>query len=138
MDIRQCTRTKGGYEVKIWEVINGCPYGRIFLSKIMTIIKWDASGEVAWSSAPLPAWGNFNLDLTDWRDEIPWECIRDEVNWVTWDKHKDWVAWAKEPLDGNHAWTSVSIGKSYFLGGAIKMPTPPADWREAIARRPER
>ena len=79
--------------------------------------------------------GELDLDLTDWRDEIPWNVLADWVQVVVREPSGRWLACEYEPLPKNiHGW----VGGGYVLFiDAIKMPEGPADWREAIAKRPE-
>ncbi len=75
----------------------------------------------------------------DWRDQIPWECIVDEVEWVTYDKTYGWKGHNCSPKmlsDDDCFWINPQ-GRSWVIGGIKNMPQPPADWRQAIARRPE-
>jgi hypothetical protein len=138
MNIKDCTRTKGGHKVRIYADDAGGTYpvhGAIYNpeEKIWGRFEWTSDGYAYAGKGD----SLYNLDLTDWRDEIPWECIRDEVNWVY--THYDGGAWRasiEEPCEYN-GFRDPANGRCFALG-AIKMPTPPADWREAIARRPGR
>jgi hypothetical protein len=76
----------------------------------------------------------YNLDLTDWRDEIPWNCLRDEIQWVARDFSGEWSGFANKPTRFDE--TAKWIGWRATLKG-VKMPEGPADWREAIAKRPK-
>ena len=139
MNIQDVIRTKGGHEVVIWEVINGLAWGRVTYD-IIRFATWEETGKVrfVYGIEPIcPGAPNFlDLDLRDWKDEIPWECIREEVNWVY--THYDGGAWRasiEEPCEYN-GFRDPANGRCFALG-AIKMPPGPADWKEAIARRPE-
>lgn len=98
--------------------------------------KWSNSGKLLQSSpADALPYHYLNLDLTDWRDEIPWNVLADWVQVVVREPNGRWLACEYEPLSKNiHGW----VGGGYVLFiNAIKMPEGPADWREAIAERPK-
>jgi hypothetical protein len=73
-----------------------------------------------------------NLDLSDWKDEIPWDCLRPEIKWVARDKNGDWFGHIIEPKPIDNVWDTY-----YFYKVSVIMPEGPSDWKEAIAGRPE-
>lgn len=76
------------------------------------------------------------LPAPDWREQIPWDALADWVQWVAYSGDDQiWRAYEYEPVQMERRWGSKR-GRSFILS-AVRMPTPPADWREAIARRPE-
>jgi hypothetical protein len=77
--------------------------------------------------------------MGDWKDEIPWDRLIDEIEWVTWDKICKWKGFHSEPRNPHNstdAYWHLVKGQVWDLN-CVKMPTPPANWREVIARRPK-
>ncbi len=134
MDIKDCTKTVGGHPWRFYADDGGkhypihgawhCPCNCWIPGE------WNHLGEKRGMD---DNGKSLDLDLTDWRDQIPWECIRDEVEWVTWSKDI-WMGFTCKPRRDPAIWAFVD-GRCFDLSGH-KMPQPPSDWREAIARRP--
>ena len=137
MNIKDCTRTKGGHEVVIWEVIDGIAFGRFNWKDTVQIAKWFAqNGHCFWLSIDQTLRTEFDLDLTDWRDQIPWDRLIDEIEWVARDKMAGWYGYKTKPEAIHSVW--VSNQTCSRLEAVKGMPPGPANWREAIARRPEK
>lgn len=104
---------QGGWELTTWN-----PDGRFIRS-----VPFDVCDLV-----PVP----------DWRDEIPWNCIKPEYRWVARDKNGEWAAYGRHPETRGDTGRWFMYGETYAeLSSAIAMPAGPDDWREAIAERPE-
>ncbi len=129
VDIMDVTRTKGGHEVKIWEVINGLAWGRIYYG-VIRFATWDIdTGKVRFVSDLIPtphgSMNNLDLDLADWKDKIPWEHIIDKIVFVAANEDGKWKGFACDPIRGCTEYFA-RIGRSYCLD-AHKMPKPPDD-----------
>ncbi len=140
MDIKNCTHTRGGRPWRFYADDGGGPrpiHGAYYKEKHGWVADtWNRRGEKYQNYRIV---NELDLDLTDWRDQIPWDQLIDEVIYVTWDPLKEWIAWLESPIKGKSGWIRVpssSSGSGYGLG-IIKMPQPPTDWRQAIARRPD-
>ncbi len=72
-------------------------------------------------------------EAMDWQDQIPWEHLREEIEWVFINYPGGTWRGGGEPIYRNRTRTS---NPGYSLNG-VKMPQPPTDWRQAIARRPD-
>jgi len=134
MRIEDCTKTKDGRPVRIYATDGGGLYpihGAIWMNS-----------EEGWRVATWTKGGNyddgervwcFDLDLHDWRDDIPWEYIKGD--WVARDKDGSWYSFETRPriFELQQVW---DYGIKWCLCG-VKMPAGPDDWREAIAQRPE-
>ncbi len=137
MNIKDCTKTVGGHPWRFYADGAGGAYpvhGAYCWQDNWYAGEWTPSGKFHYSNHIN---SEYDLDLRDWRDQIPWECIRDEVEWVAWDNPSGWRGFNSEPRLSHcpDVWMR-GAGVSWELNG-IKMPQPPADWREAIAWRPE-
>jgi len=133
MDVSEATRTVGRYPVRIYAT-NVDDLGRVpgliwIYGQRWEIAVWESNGRNIH-----PYFLGFDLDLTDWRDKIHWECLRGEINWVFWSMG-NWYGTVIEPEPGMNGWLPYA-SPCWMLSG-IKMPDPPADWREAIAHRPK-
>ncbi len=139
MDIKNCTHTRGGYPWRFYAADCGGEFpihGAYYFVDQWVIGKWSVTGVFH-----MPINLHLSLDLRGWKDKIPWDQLVDEVIYVTWDPLKEWIAWLESPIKGKSDWIRVPSsgfrpGSGYGLG-IIKMPQPPDDWRQAIARRPE-
>jgi len=145
MRIEDATQTVGGYPVRIYAIDGGLNrnsiHGAFWRIDGWMYQVWRYDGK-----AQLPEQNScFHLDLYDWRDEIPWSCLHDEIEWVIWDKRCGWCGvlnWTgggadptpKPQSDSRPIWFTWAL--TYSLEG-VKMPKPPANWREAIAQRPK-
>jgi len=139
MDVSEATRTVGGHLVRIYATDGGSD------SSIIHGAIYDVGG---WQSV---AWGedgkyfkgmlqneNYDLDLTDWRDQIPWERLRDEIEYVTMGKDRTWYGFRIIPEAREEVWGVTCYEDKVFNLSGVKMPeNAPADWREAIAKRPD-
>jgi hypothetical protein len=134
MRIEDVTQTVGGHPVRIYATDGGnWPIHGAFWVKSLGWIcaTWTEEGSIETSKIP----SSYDLDLHDWRDEIPWNCLRDDIQWVARDLDGTWFGFADRP--------TACVLTFKWLGGrvgslnVIKMPTGPADWCEAIAKRPE-
>ena len=137
MNIKDCTRTKGGHKVRIYADDAGGTYpvhGAIYNpeEKIWGRFEWTSDGYAYAGKGD----SLYNLDLTDWRDEIPWDSLIDEIEWVARDETAGWYGYKTKPEAMYSTWTANE--RCYGLGAIKVMPPGPADWREAIARRPGR
>ena len=143
MRIEDATQTVGGHPVRIYATDGPKEYpihGAIFREGAWHVVCWtiDGSYMTGWKT-------EFDLDLYDWRDEIPWGCLRDEIKWVKrtltglwWGIEETCVRFfdmGKESPDSSpDAWGCRYI---YHDLSVIKMPEGPEGLREVIARRPE-
>ncbi len=78
---------------------------------------------------------NLNLDLHDWRDDIPWELLKNWIRWIAMDEDGEWRGYEIEPACDPNRWYSARRRKATTLSG-VKMPTPP-HWRSSKVERPE-
>jgi hypothetical protein len=135
MRIEDATQTVGGHPVRIYAADGGgnWPIHGAFWVKSFGWIcaTWTEEGSIEISKIP----SSYDLDLHDWRDEIPWDCLRDDIQWVARNYNNEWIGFADKPT--HYFLTGFWFGASVANLGGIKMPTGPADWREAIAKRPE-
>jgi hypothetical protein len=137
MRIEDATQTVGGYPVRIYATDGGgnWPIHGAFWVKSFGWIcaTWTEEGSIETSKIP----SSYDLDLHDWRDEIPWSYLRDEIQWVARQESGRWIGFVNKPNRGEKRWlVSVGCDRKVDLE-PVKMPTGPADWREAIAKRPE-
>ncbi len=132
MNIKDATRTKGGYPYRFYaDDGKGCKpvHGAYFKNNVWNCDSWTMDGRFYYvNNIESP----YDLDLTDWRDQIPWEHLSDQVKWVFFQEGY-WYTCTEEPKKINTCYYSGTI--NILL--RVKMPQPPADWREAIARRPK-
>jgi hypothetical protein len=132
MNIKDCTQTKNGTPVKIYEVYEDKVHGAFFNGTEWIICIWRLDGQnVCYDDKYL------NLDLSDWKDEIPWDCLRPEIKCVARDKCGQWLGHDGEPIKDGQDGIWCSAGHEIYALDGVKMPQGPADWKEAIARRPE-
>jgi len=136
IDVKDATQTKGGTPVRIYATDGGGHYpvhGAIWKgSEGWVLSAWAKSG----SDSSDSLFGSpKDLDLTDWRDHIPWHCLRDEIEWVARDLDGDWYGYNQRPRQRYSAWWFEDLG--YWRIHGVKMPDGPSCWWEAIAQRPE-
>lgn len=139
MQIKDCTQTKDGTPILIYNTkaggkhpIHGAYWDAS--SKQWIIGEWTLLGRLHCGIEDHP----FNLDLTDWRDEIPWSHIRDDLIFVTREDYltQMWYAWKCRPENIDGTWRGSAVGDRGLSLQALKMPSGPVDWRQAIAERP--
>jgi hypothetical protein len=141
MEIKDCTRTKDGTPVRIYATDCGGTYpvhGAVWIEK-RYFPAWVQENWTRDGKRVLGENHGLDLDLHDWRDDIPWECLKKEIEWVARDQDGIWHGYPGNPqhIELGHMlghWTNH--GKKRDLSG-VKMPAGPSDWREAIAQRPE-
>jgi hypothetical protein len=140
MRIEDATQTVGGHPVRIYATDGGGDFpvhGAIWVCTFgeWVTYQWSLKGGFVGRNGEDDS--DLNLDLHDWRDEIPWKCLRDDIQWVARQESGRWVGFVNKPLRGDRIWVvSIGCGRKVDLE-PVKMPTGPADWREAIAKRPE-
>jgi hypothetical protein len=132
MNIKDCTQTKDGTPVRIYEVYEDKTHGAWFNDVEWIIAIWDSKGENV-----LPSKHALDLDLSDWKEKIPWDCLRPEIKVVARDKCGQWLGHEIEPNKDGQDGIWCSAGHEIYALDGVKMPQGPADWKEAIARRPE-
>lgn len=132
MNIKDCTQTKDGTPVKIYEEYEDKTHGAWFNDVEWIIAIWDSKGENV-----LPSKHALDLDLSDWKDEIPWDCLRPEIKVVARDKCGQWLGHEIEPNKDAQDGIWCSVGHEIYALDGVNMPKGPSDWKEAIARRPE-
>ena len=137
MRIEDATQTVGGHPVRIYATDGGGwfpVHGAIWENKDgpWLVYRWrrDGVGEEHKEQ--------YNLQLHDWRDEIPWSALNPDISCVVRDQSGNWIGLNASPLGpGARSWTlSGDLHVVYPLTG-FKISNAPADWREAIAKRPE-
>jgi len=145
MDVSEATRTVGGHPVRIAWTDGGQPWpihGAIWSENVARWIpwQWKISGLAKHPSENVPMKNNhsFNLDLTDWRDQIPWECLRIETQCVFRSPSGTWYGSLSYHFVERHtdSWAVPGSFVVFDLSG-VEMPEGPVDWREAIAKRPD-
>jgi len=139
MNIKECTRTKGGHKVEIMKVVDGVAYGTLEYCGVK-LAKWLETGKAIFVEGLITPKASelINpevLDLPNWRDEIPWDSLIDEIEWVARDETGGWYGYETKPESIHSVW--VSNQTCSRLKAVKGMPPGPADWREAIARRPK-
>lgn len=137
MRIEDVTQTKDGTPVRIYATDGGSGknmvHGAIRVYGGWQQAMWCEDGKQ--HTGPVPDFpGQFYLDLHDWRDDIPWQCLKEEVQWVAMDDSNHWFGYSKEPTIKDDFWAKTG-GVVRDLQG-IKMPTPP-DWQNSKTKRPE-
>lgn len=136
MRVEDATRAVGGYPVRIYATDGGGWFpihGTIWIDKNgpRLVYRWrrDGVGEENIEK--------YNLDLHDWRHDIPWSCLRDEIQWVARMRLGIWFGYRERPSCDEGAVFDGWIGPVFDSLKGIKMPTGPEDWRDAIAKRPK-
>jgi len=136
IDVKDATQTKGGTPVRVYATDGGGHYpvhGAIWKgSEGWVLSAWAKNGS---DSSDSLFGGPKDLDLTDWRDHIPWHCLRDEIEWVARDMDGNWYGYNQRPRQRYSAWGVEGMG--YWKLHGVKMPDGPVDWQEAIAQRPD-
>jgi hypothetical protein len=139
INIKDCTQTKDGTPVRIYATDGGGKFpvhGAVFNKDDCrwTILTWTITGSLYLTGDE----HGLDLDLSDWKEKIPWDCLRPEIKVVARDDDGRWFGYLEEPelkMDGQY-----KIWRSEIMNcplKAITMPQGPSDWKEAIARRPE-
>lgn len=138
INIKDCTQTVEGNPVKIYEVYENVKFNVSYIHGayhdncgwwLMAV--WNISGQNT-----IPCDDKLNLDLSDWKEKIPWDCLRPEIKYVTRDKNGDWFGHIIEPKPIDNVWDTYYFYEVFDLSSVI-MPEGPSDWTEAIARRLE-
>jgi len=140
MKPEEATQTKDGTPVRIYATDGKNPYpihGAMLSPTGWGLATWTAEGHCVRKSASL-----YDLDLTDWRDEIPWDYLVPEIKYVARDEDGDWCGYETRPEKDDVCWDiseynySEGYHQTYGLK-SVKMPHSPADWKQAIAKRPD-
>lgn len=135
MNIKDCTQTVSGAPVKIYEVYENQIHGAIGNThdKNWRMQVWTTEGKYSKMDKSHP----FDLDLTDWRDEIPWDHLIDDIEYVAMDRNGNWWGhkYKPESMPLGDTWEADgSLDDEWDLSG-IKMPIPP-NWKESLVKRP--
>ncbi len=84
-----------------------------------------------------------DLDLHDWRDDIPWECLKEEIQWVAKMPigEKEWYGFATKPElvekeKGSFCFWQSKLIDAFRLEG-VKMPEGPNNVKDSLTKRPE-
>ncbi len=123
MDIKNCTRTKGGSPWRFYADGAGGAYpvhGAYCWQDNWYAGGWTPSGKFHYSNHIN---SEYDLDLTDWRNQIPWDLLVNEIIVVEKTNMGTWWGFSDKRED------------TYNLA-CIKMPAGPIG-EQAIARRPE-
>lgn len=75
--------------------------------------------------------------MSNWQDEIPWDGLVDKIKWVARDPNEKWWGYSDSPIKRGRTWMCPINGGPAVSMVAVKMPYGPADWREALAKRPD-
>lgn len=133
--------TKDGRKTRIYAVDGMGIYpihGAIFFHDGWNQVSWTKEGKYFVNERTEHS---HDLDIKDWKEDIPWDCIKDEIEWVTRDKQDfdDWWGWTYEPERDEFLslWKSSSEDEDGRDLEGVKMPKGPENWREAIAQRPK-
>ena len=136
-DVSEATQTVGGHSVRIYATdgkgdypVHGAVWNYSFC--YWQIETWTEGGYILSSR---PHGGPFNLDLSDWKEEIPWEHLEDWINWVARNCSGQWSGFHDEPVFVSSISSWVGCGAEPLIG--VKMPEGPKDAAQAIAKRPE-
>lgn len=142
MKPEEATQTKDGKPVRIYATDGGGEYpvhGAIWNYEFSqwVLLQWSLNGVfISRDGEKLPP---LDLDLTDWKDEIPWECIKKEIKYVAKWKNGGWLGFRRMPtlsIEGT-SWV-CDLNSSCYSLSAVKMPEGPKDWTQALAKRPEK
>jgi hypothetical protein len=138
MNIKDCTQTKDGTPVRIYATDGGGKFpvhGAVFNKDDChwTILTWTITGSLYLTGDE----HGLDLDLSDWKEKIPWDCLRPEIKVVARDDDGRWFGHEIEPNKDAQDGIWCSAGHEIYALDGVKMPQGPADWKEAIARRPE-
>jgi len=137
MKVEEATQTKDGTEVKILSIRCGKALGYwVDGFGIAHPAKWNSQGEPVEATIVDPSrLHDLHLDLHDWREEVPWGWLEDWVQVVAKTPRGVWYACERMPIEmENVGWLG---GGTQIRLDTVKMPHGPADWRDAIAKRPE-
>ena len=130
----EATQTKNGTPVRIYATdgLGRYPiHGARLLSDGWKSTSWTEEGHYIRNKI-----SKSDLDLTDWRDKIPWDCLVPEIQWVARDSNGLWMGYKYAPGLYEKYWQDLYGDPVYPLDG-VKMPNGPADWKQAIAKRPD-
>lgn len=132
---KECTHTKGGAPFRFYADDAGGDFpvhGAIYdqATKRWFVDAWKEDGRNVTVQ-------KYDLDLTDWRDLIPWECIRPEIKFVARDKLSKtaWYGYKHEPERHNSFSWNDDNEPIYSLEG-LNMPEGPEDWTQSLVKRP--
>ena len=130
-------KTKNGMLVYIYSTEAGGPepiHGAIWneLNRYWQVEDWTENGYVRKTCDD----SNFDLVLTDWKEQIPWEKLKEDIKYVTWSPKQGWKGHATYPTYMNGVGVWCNKAEKYFDLGALKMPDPHPGLR-LIAKRPE-
>ncbi len=90
---------------------------------------WDKAGHETASDRGL------DLVISNWWDDIPWECLNDWVKWVVMDHKGTWFGSNIEPEFVEKPGYWIFPGTKSTLK-CVRMPTP-YHWRKSKVKRPE-
>ncbi len=140
MRIEDATRTKDGTPVQIFKRLDDSssfPYVGVFWfeeGQEWEPNRWNEEGK---NECFFAGKDNLDLDLHDWCDEIPWECLRDEIQWVARMRKGPWIGFLRQPHVCENSVFEGWIGSIVCSLNGVKMPEGPTDWRQSLAQRPE-
>ncbi len=123
MKIKDCTETKGGHPWRFYADGAGGAYpvhGAYYWQGNWYAGEWTPSGKFHYSNHIN---SEYDLDLRDWRDQIPWDRLIDEIIVVEKTNMGTW-------------WGFSDKREDVYNLACIKMPNGPVG-EQAIARRPE-
>jgi len=136
----EATQTRDGTPVRIYATDGKGRYpihGAMLLPDGWELATWAEEGRYVRSSV-----SHHDLDLTDWRDEIPWDYLVPEIKYVARDKDGGWCGYEMRPGKDDVGWyvSKFSYNEGYrqiYPLDGVKMPNGPADYEQAIAKRPD-
>jgi hypothetical protein len=124
MRIEDATQTVGGHPVRIYATDGGSAqemiHGAIWVAEGWQATTWSKRGK-KFQGPPVDVRGEFDLDLRDWREDIPWSCLRDEIQEVC----KACGRW----------WGYTAMGSLICEISGVKMPVNAPELKEA--KRPK-
>ncbi len=140
MNIKDCTKTVGGYPYRFYADDGGGPrpiHGAYYKEKYGWVADtWNRRGE-KYQNYGMAHELDLDLDLRDWKDKIPWDRLADEIVVVTWDSYRGFRGYSHEPKRCFKSCFWLCLTGGVWSLDCVKMPQPPDSWKEAIARRPE-
>ena len=138
MEAEMAIQTISGHSVRIYATDGGGWFpihGAIYIERHLEwkLMNWSRDGFAQSTN------DGFNLNLHDWKDEVPWSYLQDWIQWIAKDKDGDWwIGYRKKPIQYTKMCTCMWCSDEvYCVLAGVRMPEGPADWREAIAKRPE-
>ena len=132
MRIEEATHTQDGSPIRIYATdgeANVPIHGAFWNGREWRLMGWNRKGEACCLDS------SKNLDLHDWRDDIPWECLEDWIQWVALGYNGNWVGCISEPQIGQFG-LLLALEEPTIIISGVKMPTPP-DWQHSKVQRPE-